>query len=599
MFAARSRVSLDIKWTLLERGLFGALHVMGRRASIRRWTAYAMLIIEFIQLLLFILSPDGIFPWAKNEVLQQIFTSTSIVNGVSFLSIKGTAKFAYFCFSLAWVLFSILLLLIVAMQVIKNNFSTLIPLRMFRVATLLASTVLYIPLLRGLLTAIDCDEEQGWFTFSTSCLGTLHVSFIVVTIILALFLSSLSLLVASVYYDSKPFTPNLMARSTGRVQSIMILIKTVLTVTSGLGDAIPMSVIAALCVSSGVVWFAFGLYYLPYLHPRMNSLALGLSASFLWASLCLAITSMFTFVLPSVGFLFLCLGMPFIFMNGSAAGALRFMNARHPKRLRAPAAVDLRIRFLLYRATMKTGSHMPPERLAGPRPGDAGATGIELKQKHSSGVRQVIIMEEDPPSDKEDNDIDMPDSQLWKETITAAEEELNQGLKVFPKSAHMHMLAASFYRFIRPNWHLEKKEMAAVASCSTVYTLDLRFRIFQRLSELLERDTKPDGGATPSNLDTSVVSRVRLQQSVNKADQAAAQAASSMVSFWRELCEPAPSSTSLHFLSEGVSVALAEATTSYKAAISLAPNSAVLLKKYGRFLRICHERPCGITASAA
>ena len=82
---------------------------------------------------------------------------------------------------------------------------------------------------------------------------------------------------------------NILARSHGRVEAVVLVVKTVLVLVSVVEETVSPSVRAAFYfTASGIVLYAYFMY-MPFYAPFVNSMHVAFAATFVWSSLCLVL----------------------------------------------------------------------------------------------------------------------------------------------------------------------------------------------------------------------------------------------------------------------------------------------------------------------
>lgn len=247
--------------------------------------------------------------------------SLSALHWIQIPSIFGVIYFA----AVSWVVVLLGLLVYAITSFMRGQFPYLWPFRLLRFMGALSAGILFIPLLQLVLGSFQCAASTvpgrvaaaagaSYWRAQYDCNGGVIYTLQAFSALLGAVLVGLSFLFVSIFYESNSLSRGASSAAHGRVDAIMLAIKTVLvvicqTLVGYLSDAI---IIAAVCAAS-LVWVGAFAFFMPYYAHSVNRIFLAGGVGFAWACVCLIINN---YYVSAEGGFFLIVGMPLAIVGG-------------------------------------------------------------------------------------------------------------------------------------------------------------------------------------------------------------------------------------------------------------------------------------------
>ncbi|KAA0173056.1 hypothetical protein FNF27_05405 [Cafeteria roenbergensis] len=432
------------------------------------------------------------FPGASvQSTLPELLFGLSVVNPDSVKQVFGETVFlVLFAVALLSVTSFVVMAVVVAVTVAsKAAKHSPYLLRTLRATAKLSSTSLFLPWTSMLLQALGCDQGVWWGGAGVECYGPLHISIAVVVLLLLPFFVGASLSVASVYIDRVPTSSQLDARTHGRADVLLLVIKMALTATLTYGTSTaPEWVLVGVLVVSGGLWLVLFLTMVPFAHLVMNAAHVGMASSFLWASLCAAIVWA-SEGSQDVGLLVL-LGTPVAGLLGFASAYMHFYRTLA---IRDPYTISS-----MWMVVLWTRERLRAARAAKRRRESAGSSGE--------------VRAEAPPSAQAGKWGIKPSSEgeTWFSVLEASAVSGIEALEdLFASVGIAHSIASTFYKStVQLSHYKERQALTTARTLSRAFDIDFFF--FQGLEDMQSGADSVKGD--PSKRSMSVVDRVLFDQ---------------------------------------------------------------------------------------
>ena len=211
---------------------------------------------------------------------------------LSFVSMGALADFVSedfrtmtFYGSVAWVALLLLITVWVGYSFSVESFRVLWPLKVLRTTARLSTTALFIPLTSMLLSVYACPTDEYWRQTDLKCWETGHTIIAMFLSILIILFCCFSCLVVAVFFERDPTSGNILSKSHGRVDLIMLVVKVLLTLLYSQMGQIPSFLLILSAICGGGLWFFLSVVYLPYHSLFVNNLSCMMAALFSWAGI--------------------------------------------------------------------------------------------------------------------------------------------------------------------------------------------------------------------------------------------------------------------------------------------------------------------------
>lgn len=224
-----------------------------------------------------------------------------------------------------------------------------------------ASGVAFIPAFYLLLTVFQCqdDEVPYWIGAGFNCNSGAHLAIEIVSCILAVSFLAVSCMIALTYYESHNLSSNLAAKSHGRVEFVVLVLKSICVLIIGVvhdyvGPSKDWAVVGT-NLGAAIVWIAAFYIFMPYTHHSMNRIYTAIGTSYLYAGICLAVqTATTTWGAAPAAFIYI--GMPTSFLAGIYLADYRqqMIVSVPVSKMSTPFEVDLKARYMLQGAVDAT-----------------------------------------------------------------------------------------------------------------------------------------------------------------------------------------------------------------------------------------------------
>ncbi|KAA0156292.1 hypothetical protein FNF29_01085 [Cafeteria roenbergensis] len=427
---------------------------------------------------------------APQTALSELLFGLSVVNPDSIKQVFGETVFiALFALALmsvtAFVVMAIVVAATVASKTAKHSPYLL---RTLRATAKLSSTSLFLPWTSLLLQALGCDGSIWWGGAGVACYGPVHLPLAIFVILLLPFFITASLTVASVYIDRVPTSAQLDARTHGRADVLLLIVKLVLTalLTYGTSTA-PQWLLVGVLAVSGVLWLFLFLTMVPFARLVMNAAHVGMATAFLWATLC-AVIVWASEGAQDVGVI-LVLGTPLAGVLGFTGAYMRFygiLEQDDPYGMRSMWMVTLWTRERLREAHRS-------------------------KRRHEGIPIPGLQVAEPPPSVHVSRwGIKPAEGQSWSSALEASAVTGIEALEdLFASVGIAHSIASTFYKVTTQLSHYKERQALTLARAVS-RSFDIDFFFYQSLEDM---QSGTDGGKRDVTRQTmSVVDRVLFDQ---------------------------------------------------------------------------------------
>ncbi|KAJ3154598.1 hypothetical protein HDU89_007836 [Geranomyces variabilis] len=262
----------------LETTVFTLLYTMCKDAEHRSIVAYALLILEDIQLWAFSWVPKAVF--GLPAIVRKIFYPLYFVD-----SYTGYAVLLWLC--LAILVATIALIAFTAFSLNRGRFQWMWPLILLRNLSALITTVFFMPFLEIFVTLVVCqvDDSTGQRVLTEfpehECFGS-NMPLFVLSIVGLLITLPFGLFLNYIYVIPKPDSRNPLAKAHGMLDVLYFLLKTLLVFVSLL-TSIKVRLIIVMLIS--LVLIVAYLNYMPHFSHRVNSLRVSIFTSSLVSSI--------------------------------------------------------------------------------------------------------------------------------------------------------------------------------------------------------------------------------------------------------------------------------------------------------------------------
>jgi hypothetical protein len=170
-----------------------------------------------------------------------------------------------------------------------GKFDSVLPLRIVR-ATADYVVILQITLVERMASILTCGTVlPGFWSFtSISCNGVVYALMLLSTVIIIVLFLLFSVVVAAVSFnrDYRAAGTVYSRRALGRVETVMMMLRTILTLLFTNSSLVPISILLSSSVVAGIVYAFLYLRFLPELDSWRNKLLCCLGVVFCYTSLC-------------------------------------------------------------------------------------------------------------------------------------------------------------------------------------------------------------------------------------------------------------------------------------------------------------------------
>ncbi|KAJ3145560.1 hypothetical protein HDU86_000869 [Geranomyces michiganensis] len=266
---SRSRTMTEAVPSSLETTVFTLLYTMCKDAEHRASVAYALLILEDIQLWAFSWVPHAIH--GLPAIVRKILYPLYFVN-----TYEGYAVLLWLC--LATLIATIALIAFTAFSLNRGRFQWMWPLILLRNLSALITTVFFMPFLEIFVALVVCrvDETTGDRVLSEYpeqlCFGSNTVHFVLAIVGLLITLP-FGLFLNYIYVIPKPDSRNPLAKAHGMLDVLYFILKALLVFVSLLAGIKARLIVLVLI--NLVLIFTY-LTYMPHFSHRVNSLRISI-----------------------------------------------------------------------------------------------------------------------------------------------------------------------------------------------------------------------------------------------------------------------------------------------------------------------------------
>jgi len=473
-----------------------------------------------------------------------------------------------------------------ALEIVETSEGLLIPywfLQFIRTISFIGLHALFIPITTTLIAPFYCPLKSTWplGSIEYQCFQGGHIGFVIASVILIPLWLGWCVILASCIINRVPDLTgkrNILCASHGRVFVGILLIKTILGAVFIFATKINFWAYTLIMFAGGIVYAAAYWQYLPYFHQWLNQAQLSIACIFI-------ITSASLILADSVGdptnhagvTSFLVLFIPAIYV-GFALGSLRFRSfARHAELL-SPFAVELRMRYLLSELIAQLGhAHDAIAVLSQDRRDNALYDSKSTKKISTGGSTALALATEE--DDEKVSLVRNKDNELiCLNALDAMEQLYKDASSVFASSAILHLFYAHFLGTYRHNAHLERVFLALADSRADQVSLDVRFFINQRRTQI--RTLELAGGQKTMTVER----RMQFERLQELSRAQVADVRNLVLSFWTELSNKHPDLQRVQNVGTTINIAIADTQDTFKELLELAPQSASVMRAYADFL---------------
>ena len=229
----------------------------------------------------------------QHVYLQRVLSGVTGINFYYHYMGPTTFLTIYFI-GFAWVLTFLGLFVYGGFTFSRGEVAYLWPLRLLRSIGNVSATVLYIPLCSLLLSSWSCGgaDVHHWTDAGFTCNSGGHLALAIIATLLTAVFFGLSAVFSLIMIDSAPLSPALAAKSSGNVDLLLLVIKTVLVIVGHVANETLGSpwVIIAINAAAALCWIGLSVAFTPYRNHRMQELTMGAGTTYLFIAVCAALT---------------------------------------------------------------------------------------------------------------------------------------------------------------------------------------------------------------------------------------------------------------------------------------------------------------------
>jgi len=413
---------------------------------------------------------------------------------------------------------------------------------------------LFLPTVYTLLSPWSCvSRTSAFWAYSMPCWDPIHSAVTaILTVLMAIFLVFCCVVeLLNVTVHSGP----LRARVHGRAHCAFLILRTLMASVVVIGESLStwFIVFCLLCAFGfeATLWIS----YAPYKELYRNCLGFATSLSGLWAIVAIVVTKFDPdFGAANATYLLLfCLPLVAI---GSAVAFWELFVSRGSSSLnimKSPYKLELHVRAKIFAAQ------------------NFVEQGIDEAAR--ANIRATL---DDKNDGTAPGKVRLGLSSPMVPTLQLAEHLLAAGMKIFPQSKFLHLIAADFVRTWRVNEHVETSHLEFVKSCDPAmdeaFLANLRSMELEKLA--LQRDAKH----------LRIQERVMYEENKAEATNNEMSARGHLSSFWAILSSRNPAISRLIDLSKEIENSVDDTEEAYLAMLDINRRNVGVLRSYAQFV---------------
>ena len=224
------------------------------------------------------------------------------------LFLPQTFLVVLFCLTSLWTATFTGLAIIVGYRFTQELPQSALMLKVLRSVAMLSTTTLFLPSTSILFRSAYCPAGEVWHGTAIECFGPSYMVILVTIVVLLSIFCTLCLIVAAVFIDQSVTSESWDAKTTGRVELVMLVFKVGFAfVFNVIEESTPMPVLALVLLFSAVMWVGLNVRRMPCIHNWVDELTIGLASMYAWAAIWFAVC---VFTHMDVGIIIIT-GMPF------------------------------------------------------------------------------------------------------------------------------------------------------------------------------------------------------------------------------------------------------------------------------------------------
>jgi PAS domain S-box-containing protein len=164
------------------------------------------------------------------------------------------------------------------------------------------------------------------------------------------------------------------------------------------------------------------------------------------------------------------------------------------------------------------------------------------------------------------------------DAFARVDELWSEGARTFNSSPIIDVFAAQYLGGVRGNTHLERLHLKAGANKAGTWSVDVRFFAYQRQQQLIHADMDA------SSNKMTVERRMELEDLLELSRVQVDTTRTMVLAFWEALAQKRPDLSKLQHTGLNINNALADTDATFKRLMTLAPQSANVMRAYADFL---------------
>jgi len=567
-------VKVETTQQRIINAIFTVFAKINLEASIPRFFAILLVVIEGISMLWYAINPSAGMPFAEQELGREILRILNAVYWMPTLSTYTDESLLpiYFPAVGLWIFaitISILPILLVIYSIWtwyqKDDYAGGIkiyrPEYPYPILRFMAriNLCIFVPVCVTLFSIFSCrtGSNSRWMDSSYSCWGATHLVLVVITAIVLPFFLVYSLVAAACFVNRTPnIKRNIMSQAHGRVDVVLMGLKIVLSIiyVFGMpgGKNTMFLLIASLFV--GLVWLIGYARFQPYHVFWLNELKCALAGIYISGCVASLVTVGIHKNEYSIGawiFLFIFpLAAPLGWTMAAYAGRI---SAKRME-LSSPYAVELKARAMLAELDDDHHHNNHSSQL-----NSANNTTIQASGGSTTFGTTLVV---------DERSLRLRDIQMLYEDASG----------VYSHSAMLELFAASFLGLVKGNRHLELLHLRAAESKLDTISIDVRFFVWERLWSIDQIEVKSN------TVKTSVVRRLQFDALLNESEELCLRTRGLMLDYWTEACEHTPDMSRLQSIGIDIILHIRRVENIFIQLTELAPQSTTVMRAYADFL---------------